>query len=409
MLAAWTGAKWTRLTLATRRDIERRQVQLWRDMAPVVAKVPAVAHLAGRRLADFPIVSPVEIRAGFERWNTLGLTRQAAETAAEEAEQGGGGEAAPGIAAGFSTGTTGERGVFLSSGPERARYLGLSLARLLPATAMLRPRRLALVLRADNRLYRDVEQTGRFRFAFFGLAMDPQARAEGLQAFDPDILIAPAHVLADLARRSETDDFQLPRLSRLYWGAEPMGVLERDWIGDALGVRPDPIYQATEGFLGAACREGGLHLNEDALVVELEPVDGTTAFRPIVTDLRRTSQPIIRVRLDDLVAPAPGRCACGSPLLAIRPVEGRVGDLWRWGDTVVRPAQVWAAMEATLGPRAEWRAEASDRGVSLTVEGLGGEAGRAALQTLAGGRPVRLASGAPALDGPKRRRVRWRP
>ena len=42
------------------------------------------------------------------------------------------------------------------------------------------------------------------------------------------------------------------------WGAEPMGVLERDWIGAALGVHPDPIYQATEGFLGAACPEGVL-------------------------------------------------------------------------------------------------------------------------------------------------------
>lgn len=405
--AAWWRAKWARLTLATRRDIERRQAQLWLDMAPVVAKTPAVAHLADRRLADFPVVTPSELRAGFERWNTLGVNREQAESAAADAESGGSGEVAPGVAAGFSTGSSGERGVFLSSAAERARYLGLTLARLLPATALLRPRKIALVLRADNRLYRDIERAGAFRFRFFALAMDSGERAEALAKFDPGVLIGPAHVLADLARRAEAGGFFLPWLDRLFWGAEPMGAAERDWIGEALGVRPDPIYQATEGFLGAPCSEGVLHLNEDALIVEREAVEGTGAFRPVVTDLHRTSQPMIRVRLDDLLEPIGGRCACGSPLQAVRPVEGRISDLWRWGDRLVRPAEVWSAVEAAVGPRADWVAEASPEGVVLRVEG-DGEAARAALQSLVGHRPVRLAAGTPPQDGPKRRRVRWR-
>lgn len=413
LLAAWGIAKWARLTLTTRRDVERRQIRLWREMTPVVANTPAVAHLAGRKLADFPVVSPAEIRAGFDSWNTLGLTRAQAEAAATDAEGGGPGEAAPGVVAGFSTGSEGERGLFLTSAIERARYLGLSLARLLPLTAFIGRWRIALVLRANNRLYRDVETAGRFQFSYFPSDGDPSERAQALERFAPDILIAPAHVLADLAHRAEAGGFALPNLINAFWGAEPMGAAERAWIADALGVRPDPIYQATEGFLGAPCREGTLHLNEDALVVELEPVAGTTAFRPIVTELGRTSQPMIRVRLDDLVEPRPGRCACGSVLQGITPVEGRVRDLWCWDDRVVRPVEVWTAMEAALGPRADWRAEASPRGVALTVEGggegSGGAAAREAIAALVGGRPVTVKNAAPKPDGPKRRRVRWRP
>ena len=410
ILSAWWTAKWARLTLARRGDIERRQNQLWRDKTAisVVRRTPATAHLAGHPLADFPIVAPQDIRAGFRLWNTLGLTRAQAEAAAQDAEAGGAGEVAPGVVAGFSTGTSGERGVFLSSAAERARYIGQTLARLLPATALLGRWKVALVLRADNRLYHEVEGAGRFQFRFFGLDQDADARAAALQAFAPDILIAPAHVLAELSLRAEAGGDPLPGLRGLFWGAEPMGEGEREWIGDTLGVRPDPIYQATEGFLAAACPEGVLHFNEDSLVVELEAVDATTAFRPIVTDLLRASQPMIRVRLDDLVEPLPGRCGCGSAFRAIRPVEGRVSDLWRWPDRVVRPAQVWASLEAALGPRADWRATGSAKGVQLRLEpGADREGAVAAIRSLVGDHRVTVALGPPVPDGPKRRRVRW--
>ena len=410
VLAAWADARWARLALRSRCDVERRQARLWRRMAAVVARTPAVARLAGRPLADFPIVEPGELRRDFARWNTLGLRREQAEAAAADSEAGGAGKVADGIVAGFSTGTAGARGVFVSGPAERARYIGQALGKLLPATALLRSWRIALVLRADNRLYRDVEGAGRFRFRFFGLDLAGADLAPALAAFDPHVLIAPAHVLADLARWSEGDPF-LPRLERLFWGAEPMGPAERAWIADALGRRPDPIYQATEGFLGAPCAHGALHLNEDALVVELEPVEGVARFRPIVTDLYRTSQPMIRVRLDDLIEPLAGSCPCGSPLRAIAPIEGRASDVWRWPDRIACPREVEAAVETVVGP-SPWQAEAFAAGVDLWLEpdlDPGAEAAAvAALQALSG-RPVTVRRVTPPRDGPKRRRVRWRP
>jgi phenylacetate-coenzyme A ligase PaaK-like adenylate-forming protein len=172
-------------------------------------------------------------------------------------------------------------------------------------------------------------------------------------------------------------------------------------------VRPDPIYQATEGFLGAACRHGKLHLNEDTLVVERQAVAGTDRFQPIVTDLRRTTQPMLRVLLDDLVQPAAAPCPCGSPLMAVEPVEGRVGDLWRWSEVVIVPREVEAVISGAVGADVDWRAVGSRTEVVVEVGGDGVAAGEAVgslLKQRGLGVPV-VTRPLGAMTGFKRRRV----
>ena len=406
VLRAWLAARWSGWRLRTPADVERQQARLWRAMPPVIARTPAISNLAGRPLADFPIMTPDVLRERFDTWNTLGLKRPETGAAALAAETGGSGEVRPGIVAGFSTGSSGRRGLFVTSAAERGGWVGHILARLLPVDALLRPSRIALCLRADNRLYGDVETAGPIRFLFVGLDVPAPERFERLRAFAPDVLIAPPQVLADLARRT---DRPWP-LRRLFYGAEPMGGAERGWIGAALGVRPDPIYQATEGFLGAACRLGTLHLNEDILIVDREPVPETNRFLPIVTDLRRTTQPMIRVRLPDLLEPLPVPCPCGSPLTAVQPVEGRLEDLWRWPGTVICPREVETAVSASLGPEQDWRAVASPHSVRVEAEPDRVEAARSAVATLLATHGVEAsvtAGGRPVQDGVKRRRVRW--
>ena len=406
VLRAWLAAHWSGWSLRSPADITRRQARLWRAMAPVVARTPAVSALAGRPRADFPVLSPDVLREAFDAWNTLGLTQAPTEAAALAAETGGSGEVRPGIVAGFSTGSSGQRGLFVTSAAERGGWIGYILARLLPGDALLHPTRIALCLRADNRLYGDIGEAGPFRFLFVGLEVPARERFDRLQAFAPDILIAPPQVLADLARRTD----QPWPLRRLFYGAEPMGEAERGWIGAALGVRPDPIYQATEGFLGAACRLGTLHLNEDVLIIEREAVPGTSRFLPIVTDLRRTTQPMIRVRLPDLLEPLPAPCPCGSPLTAVQPVEGRLEDLWRWPGAVICPREIETAVSGALGPEQDWRAVASPHSVMVDAEPERVEVAMAAVAALLAAHGVDVpvtARGRPTRDGVKRRRVRW--
>lgn len=410
VLRAWLDARWNRLTMRTPADVAARQQRLWKAMTPTVARTPAIATLAGQPLDAFPVVRPETLRQDFDDWNTLGLTRSKAEAAARAGEAGGSAEVRPGVTAGFSSGSSGRRGLFLASAAERAGYLGHILARLLPADALFQPTRIALCLRADNRLYADVGEAGPFRFLFIGLDVPAPDRFERLRAFSPDVLIAPGQVLAELTRGTLAAQSGSWPLRRLFYGAEPLGELERSWIGAVLGVRPDPLYQATEGFLGAACRFGTLHLNEDVLIVEREPVPGTNRFLPIVTDLRRTTQPMIRVRVADLLEPMDGPCPCGSPLTAVKPVEGRLEDLWRWPGAVIAPREVEDAISAALGPDRDWRAVASPDGVVVQADPDRTVVAKAAVEGLLERNGVRLpviAAGAPVRDGVKRRRVRW--
>jgi putative adenylate-forming enzyme len=409
ILAAWADTRFAAWRLTDRAAVARRQARLWRALAPTLRRTPALSALAGRPFGDFPGVTPATLRENFAAWNTLGLSEFDAFTAASNAEQGRSDHVIPGVSAGFSTGGGATRGLFVATRSERARYLGQALAKLLPD--LKRPWRIALCLRADSALYRDVSAAGRIKFRFIGLDEDPQHRAAILSAFAPDILIAPSHVLADLARRTQAGEFSPPALTCLFYGAEPMGEIERAWIGAVLGIRPDPIYQATEGFLGAACTHGTLHLNEDALIIERAPVLGTNRFTPIVTDLFRTTQPMVRVRLDDLLEPLDGPCPCGSPLAAVRGVEGRLSDLWRWGEAVITPREVDEALSGAIGAETAWRATAGSADVRLETAPDQAAAGAAALADLLDRHGVSPSIAVMKLGpqgGPKRRRVRWR-
>lgn len=407
VLRGWIAARWSAARLRTRTDVEARQAQLWNRMTPVIARTPGLGDLAGQPLEAFPIVSPDTVRRDFERWNTLGLTREEADAAAREGEAGGMGEVRPGVSAGFSSGSSGGlRGLFLSSRAERADYLGHLIARLLPRLALVRGARIALCLRATSSLYSDVTGAGPFRFLFLGLETPGDERIERLAAFAPDVVIAPAQVLADIARRVEAGAPWTPR--RLLQGAEPMGDAERDWIEAVLETRPAPIYQATEGFLAAPCRLGKLHLNEDVLVVEREAVPDTNRFVPVITDLRRTTQPMVRVRLPDLLEPA--TCLCRSPLQAIRPVEGRLEDLWRWGEVAIPPRAVDDAVCEAIGAEMEWRAIAGPEGVTVEASADDATAAADAVRELLRRHGLELpvtAGGSPAEIVVKRRRVRW--
>lgn len=409
VLGAYAETRMARSFLSSRADIERHQRRLWRKLSGALAATPALKHLAGDPLSAFPPIEPAEMRARLGDWNALGLSAEEIKAGAAAAENGASGEVRHGVFAGFSTGSSGTRGAFLSSSDERARYMGQSLAKLLPGS-LLRRRRIGLCLRANNALYRDVSRAGPFTFRYFRLAADPAERAREIGAFAPDIFIAPSHVLADLARRAQAGAFTAPRFERLYYGAEPMGAAERDWIAQALGARPDPIYQATEGFLGAACEHGTLHLNEDSICFEFEPLDSSDRHRPIITDLRRTSQPMVRVRSDDLVQFVKTPCACGSPFRAIAPIEGRIGDVWHWGDAVVYPREIEAAMSVALTPPVDWRARASSAGVTLQCSAERADGAKAALAALleaAGASPpISIAPFTPD-SAPKRRRVQW--
>lgn len=76
----------------------------------------------------------------------------------------------------------------------------------------------------------------------------------------------------------------------------------------------------------------GLHVNADALIVEVEPVAGLPAGmgRVLVTDLLNRSMPLIRYEIGDLASLDSGmRCPCGRSLPLIGNIQGRTSDFLR--------------------------------------------------------------------------------
>lgn len=408
---AYLDARLCDARLADRAALLARQRRLWGRLAPALGRTPALAALAGRPLDAFPVREPGEIRADLGAWNSLGLSAAQIVHAAQAAEDGREANLPDQVQAGFSTGSQGARGVFLTTAAERDHYLGALLGRLITPTRLLRPIRAALILRANNRLYADIQGVGA-AFSFVSLDIPHEAQLEALRAFAPTHLVAPPQVLVALAKLVEAGACA-PRLDGLFYGAEPLGEREGEGLARVFGLAAAPLYQATEGFLGAPCPLGTLHLNEESLVIERDPIAGSNRFRPIVTDLRRRGQPMVRVRLDDLIEPL-SPCPCGSPRLAIRPIEGRVADVWRLGGALVFPREIDDAIEAALPVFASWRTEASPAGARIFVtDDEHAALARAALEALLAGRgmaqPVTTQVGATIETRPKRRRVRWIP
>jgi phenylacetate-CoA ligase len=79
----------------------------------------------------------------------------------------------------------------------------------------------------------------------------------------------------------------------------------------------------------------GMHVNADALLVEIEPVAGLPGGmgRVVVTDLFNRSMPLIRYEIGDFASWTDGEpCPCGRSLPRLDHIEGRATDFLRMPD-----------------------------------------------------------------------------
>lgn len=275
---------------------------------------------------NFPLVSKSELMAAFDEWNTVGLHREQAMDVALRAENSRDFSPVIGsVTVGLSSGTSGNRGLFLVTPAERHAWAGNLLAKILPGSLIAR-HRAALCFRANSNLYRTVSSR-RFQFAFFDLLKPVSELARELQAFQPTLLVAPPAMLRLLAEQIR-DGLLRVQPEKIFSVAEVLEPEERVFIEDTFGQKLHEIYQATEGFLAVTCAHGTLHLNEDLIVFQKEWIDRSQRkFIPIITDFRRATQPIIRYRLNDILTERETPCPCGSIFTALEKIEGRCDDL----------------------------------------------------------------------------------
>lgn len=316
----------------SRGELERHQDRLANRHLPwVVAHSPYTARrfesagLAVDEWRDLPPIGKADMMAHFDGLVTVGVTLEEALRVGREAEATR--DFSPTIATangevgvGLSTGTSGNRGVFVVTRDDRLRWASVILPALIRPfpRALLAGQRVAFFLRADGGLYRTVASRV-LEFTFFDLMRPVADLAADLTAARPTLLVGPPSVLLAVAR---VGGVAAPEV--VVSVAEVLDDADRAALAEAFGARVVEVYQATEGLLGLPCREGMLHLNEAHVHVDAEPL-GDGRVRPVITDLRRRAQPMVRHRLDDVLLLAED-CACGSPTRRIVRVEGRQDD-----------------------------------------------------------------------------------
>lgn len=333
------------LELRQRRML-RRFLRCWLPQSsfytPLLKQLNWQAEEAQDLLAALPLMDKGDLLGDFAGRNTFGIALEEALALAYQAETSRDFNPRLGdLTVGLSSGTSGQRGVFLVSERERARWAGILLAKTLPGAFLIqllcfwKPRlRIAFFLRANSNLYQTLESR-RIQFGFYDLLQPLQQHFEMLNDGPPQVLVAPASVLVDLARAAIAGKLNIRPL-HIISVAEVLETRDAEMISRAFvstGESPmtvHQIYQATEGFLGYTCPLGNIHLNETHLHIEKDWVDEVQGrFQPIVSDFSRTSQLILRYRVNDILRLAPSPCPCGRAETTLAAIEGRADEvLW---------------------------------------------------------------------------------
>ncbi len=316
-LAAFARARIRMSRLNTRSKLDafqkRRIARFLRDQVP---RVSAYSQTSFDRLCQAPVMDKAQLMESFASYNRLGLGADRGWRIFD------GMEVAPrGYAVGASTGTSGNRGLYVVSDAERYVWLGVMLSRAFPDLLTQRER-VAVILPQTSRLYDSANESQRLNLKFFDLGSGVERQIKPVTAYKPTVIVAPPRVLTALA---QADTPLAPR--QIFSGAEVLDCADRAIIEARFGLCVREIYMASEGLFAISCPFGTPHLVEDHVMFEWEPVEGSRELRtPLITDFTRRTQIMLRYRMNDLIELDDRTCACGSPQLGIRQIVGRQDD-----------------------------------------------------------------------------------
>lgn len=276
---------------------------------------------------NFPMISKKEMMMHFTQLNTCNINREDAYHIAMGFEENKWNHSTIGeITVGLSSGTSGNKGLFLVNPQERFSWAGALLAKMLP-NGLLTHQKIAFFFRTTSPLYNSIKSKI-IQFEYYHLQSSFDEHIKRLNHQLPSILVAPPSMLRKLAIELKSGNLRInPR--KIISIAEVLDPIDEQFISKTFNQIVHQIYQATEGFLATSCKYGTLHLNEDIVVIQKEKISGSNSkFYPIITDFSRSSQPIIRYRLNDILQERQKPCACGSLFTAIECIEGRSDDIF---------------------------------------------------------------------------------
>ncbi len=305
-----------------------QQKRIAKKLSYVTEHADFYKEYKGKSLEELPIIDKKIMMDNFNRINTVGIDRdEALEFAIGSERSREFSDKLNNITVGLSSGTSHSRGIFLVENSEKDKWAGYVLARFLPK-GILSKCKIAFFMRANSNLYESVGSNN-IQFEFFDIYADINQNLAKLQSHQSDIIVAQPSMLLMIAEAIKNKTLQI-KPARIISIAEVLEKEDEEYLKKIFNV--DVIhqaYQCTEGCLATTCRCGTLHLNEDIVHIEKEYLDDKR-FVPIITDLERTSQPIIRYRLNDVLVEKQEKCSCGSVFTALDKIEGREDDVFKF-------------------------------------------------------------------------------
>jgi putative adenylate-forming enzyme len=287
-------------------------------------------HIQGMSIQDwrkFPTIDKRLMMDNFDDLNTAGISKAEAFHIAIQSEISR--DFSPKVrnyTVGLSSGTTGSRGLFVVSDVEQCFWVGAVFAKALPLS-FTKKHRIAFFLRANSNLYENVKSRS-IDFRYFDLLGTMENHIRHLNDYKPTVLVCQPSVLRLLAEAQSAGKLNISPV-KIISVAEVLDPVDEVYIRKHFNQVVHQVYQCTEGFLGSSCDYGTLHLNEDMVVIQKEYIEGSSErFMPIITDFKRSTQPIIRYKLNDILVERSSPCPCGSLFTALECVEGRSDDIF---------------------------------------------------------------------------------
>ncbi|GGI82314.1 F390 synthetase-related protein [Legionella impletisoli] len=309
-----------RYLISSSRLKHHQATQFNRLKKQALIRSPFYKPFLNKPFTEWPMMDKQTLMAHFDEINTLGIKKEHALEIALKAEASR--DFSPLIqdtAVGLSSGTSGNRGLFLASSRERDIWASLILAKAMP-NGIWGKERIAFFLRANNQLYTTLNKNKKIEFHFFDLLQELESHFDRLNRLQPTILSAPASVLRLLAHYKRRLNIAPKKIISV---AEVLEADDETLIKEAFKQPVSQIYQCTEGLLALSDRfSNRLLMNDEFLIIEKEWLD-EKRFIPIITDLYRSTQPIIRYRLDDVLIHKPSE----NVFTELQGIEGRQGDV----------------------------------------------------------------------------------
>ncbi len=149
----------------------------------------------------------------------------------------------------------------------------------------------------------------------------------------PSLIWGHAHAIYTYAKFLEKNSITDIRPKGIYSAGMVLHDFEREKVEDIFNCIFQDRYGCEElGLIACECKKKeGLHINTDALYVELlgkdgKPVSAGERGFITITDLTNMAMPFIRYKIEDVAIASNKKCSCGRTQPLIDKIEGRIAD-----------------------------------------------------------------------------------